>query len=158
MNRLTGKYTEFEHAMLQYLFICNPFVRSLWCFEAANANGSDIFIFWLAIAAYLADLFSKPELMGIPVSLSNKITQIFNTHYDEFFKNEFYFVMFCLDPHKLEARQVVLYNFTSVAGRISQVWISEIDFQHSNEYRQWDRQHGQANAILQCLYSSQGFS
>jgi len=84
--------------MLQYILVGNPFVRSLWTFEAANANGADIFIFWLAIAAYLNDLFSKPETTGIPVSLSNKITLIFNKRYDEFFKHEFYFVTFCLDP------------------------------------------------------------
>ena len=84
--------------MLQYILVGNPFVCSLWTFEAADANGADIFIFWLAIAAYLADLFSKPETTGIPVSLSNKITLMFNKCYDEFFKNEFYFVTFCLDP------------------------------------------------------------
>jgi hypothetical protein len=105
--------------MLQYLLICNPFAHSLWCFEAANANGSDMFIFWLAIAAYLTDLFLKSELTGIPVSLSNKITQIFNTCYNKFFKNKFYFVMLCLDPRKFKAQQEVPYNsFTSVAGRI----------------------------------------
>lgn len=109
--------------MLQYILVGNPFVCSLWTFEAANANGADIFIFWLAIAAYLTDLFSKPETTGIPVSLSNKITLTFNKHYNEFFKHEFYFAAFCLDPHMSLLLNVEC-NLTSMLFRLSEEQIS----------------------------------
>lgn len=35
---------------------------------------------------------------GIPRSLANKVTGIYNKRYDEFFKNDIYFVAFLLDP------------------------------------------------------------
>jgi hypothetical protein len=109
--------------MLQYILVGNPFVHSLWTFEATNANGADIFIFWLVIIAYLTDLFSKPETTGIPISLSNKITLTFNKCYDEFFKHEFYFATFCLDPHMSLLLNVGC-NLTSTPFRLSEEQIS----------------------------------
>ena len=55
-------------------FLCEVFVpygqktgfANVWSLKAAHANASDVFVFWLAIAATLNDLFSKPmhELPG----------------------------------------------------------------------------------------------
>ncbi|KAG2079898.1 ribonuclease H-like domain-containing protein [Suillus cothurnatus] len=99
MNRASGKYSKFEQSILQYITIVAPIIRALWSLEAAHANASDVFIFWLAIIATLNDLFSKgPNVTGVPVSLACEVTAIINKQYHEFFTNEVYFVAFTLDP------------------------------------------------------------
>ena len=99
INRASGKYSEFKQILLQYITIVAPIIRSLWSLEAAHANASDVFIFWLAIAATLNDLFSKgPDITGIPASLAREVMAIINKRYQEFFTNDIYFVAFTLDP------------------------------------------------------------
>jgi len=99
VNRLNGKYQDCERHLLWYLSIVAPLIRSLWSLEAAHANASDVFVFWLAAAATLDDLFSKGEATtGIPRALANEITEIYNRRYAEFFQNDLYFVAFLLDP------------------------------------------------------------
>jgi hypothetical protein len=99
MNRGSDKYNNFERHMLWYTTIVAPLIRSLWSLEAAHANAADVFVFWLAIAATLKDLFSKGEdQTGIPASLANEVTEIYNKRYAEFFQNDIYFVAFVLDP------------------------------------------------------------
>ena len=101
MNRASPTYSKFEHILLQYINIVAPIIRSLWSLEAAHANASDVFVFWLAIAATLKDLFSKgSENTGIANSLAREITAIFNKRYNEFFTNEVYFVAFALHPRE----------------------------------------------------------
>jgi|SRR5882762_703230 len=98
-NRATGKYNGFEQNVLQYVTIVAPLIRSLWSLEAGHANAADVFVFWLAAAATLKDLFSKgPDVTGIPISLAGAVTAIYNKRYKEFFTNEVYFVTFALDP------------------------------------------------------------
>jgi hypothetical protein len=98
-NRASGKYIEFERSLLQYITIVAPIIRSLWSLEAAHANAADVFVFWLASAATLRDLFAKgTAATGIPTSLAEAVIAIFNKRYKEFFTNEIYFVAFTLDP------------------------------------------------------------
>jgi hypothetical protein len=102
LNRASGQYSKFERVLLQYITLVAPIIRALWSLEAAHANASDVFIFWLAIIATLNDLFSKgPSTTGIPVSLTREVTLIINKRYHKFFTNDVYFVAFALDPRKL---------------------------------------------------------
>jgi len=102
VNRASGKYGDFEKHMLWYTNIVAPLIRSLWSLEAAHANASDVFVFWLAAAAALEDLFSKTiHETGIPQELSNQVTAIYNARYEEFFRNDLYFVAFLLDPREV---------------------------------------------------------
>ena len=81
--------------------IVAPLIRSLWSLEAAHANASDVFVFWLAAGATLNDLFSKDvDETGIPRELANQVTEIYNARYKEFFQNDLYFIAFLLDPRK----------------------------------------------------------
>jgi hypothetical protein len=99
INRASGKYGEFEQDILRYINIVAPIIRSLWSLEAAHANAADAFVFWLACAATLRDLFLKgPDVTGIPRSLAEAVTAVFNKRYKEFFANEVYFTAFALDP------------------------------------------------------------
>jgi hypothetical protein len=110
MNRASPVYSQFERTLLQYINIVAPIIRSLWSLEAAHANASDVFVFWLAIAATLKDLFSKGfEKTGIQNSLAYKVTAIFNKRYKEFFSNEVYFVAFMLDPRACYSFMVFLH-------------------------------------------------
>jgi hypothetical protein len=103
VNHASGKYGDFERHMLWYIIdIVALLIRSLWSLEAAHANASDVFVFWLATAAALEDLFSKNiRGTGIPQELSNKVTTIYNARYEEFFQNDLYFVAFLLDPREV---------------------------------------------------------
>ncbi|KAJ8584996.1 hypothetical protein M405DRAFT_746027, partial [Rhizopogon salebrosus TDB-379] len=97
LNRRSFKVMEQDLSV--YITIVGPFVRSLWALEASHANASDVFVFWLAIAATLEELFGKGEdESGIPASLVRRITAIFNRRWKEFFTNDVYFVAFALDP------------------------------------------------------------
>jgi hypothetical protein len=99
---------------VQYITIVAPFVRSLWSLEAAHANASDVFVFWLAIPATLTDLFSKgTAVTEIKNSLADGMTAIYNKRYKEFFTNEFYFVGFVLDPRKYFALLIYIYSLLS---------------------------------------------
>ena len=103
MNRASSTYGQFEQMLLQYINIVAPIIRSLWSLEAARANASDVFIFWLAIAATLKDLFSKGvEKTGISSSLACEVTAVINKRYKEFFTNEVYFTAFALDPREFQ--------------------------------------------------------
>lgn len=104
-NRTSDKYTEFEHHMLWYIAVIEPLIQSLWSLKAAHANASDVFVFWLAAGATLNDLFNKEaKETGLPHSLVDKITGIYNSRYEEFFEsNGIYFVTFILDPCMLLA-------------------------------------------------------
>lgn len=94
VNRASGKYGDFERHILWYINIVAPLIQSLWSLEAAHANASDVFVFWLAAAATLDDLFSKSiRETGIPRELSNQITSIYNARYEEFFQNDIYLVL-----------------------------------------------------------------
>ena len=102
-QRYSPEYTAFELSMTLYDCIIEPLARSIWSLEAAHTNASDVFVFWLAIASYLKNLFSKPRSeTGIPPSLATAVVEIFNKRYESFFGNkEVYFVTFILDPRKL---------------------------------------------------------
>ncbi|KAF8153915.1 ribonuclease H-like domain-containing protein [Crassisporium funariophilum] len=98
-NKFNRKYNDFGEDLLWYITVVAPLIRSLWSLEAAHANAADVFIFWLASAATLKDLFDKDiEKTGIPQSLANEVTAIYNKRYKEFFKHDIYFVAFLLDP------------------------------------------------------------
>ena len=102
VNRASGKYNDFDRHMLWYINIVAPLIRSLWSLEAAHANASDVFVFWLAAATRLNDLFSKDiDETGIPRDLSNQVTMIYNSRYKEFFQNDLYLVAFLLDPRRV---------------------------------------------------------
>jgi len=81
-NRASGKYIKFEWSLLQYITIVAPIIWSLWLLEAAHANAADVFVFWLASAVTLQDLFAKDTAaMGIPISLAEAVISIFNKCY-----------------------------------------------------------------------------
>ena len=66
-NRGSSKFRDFEMHLLWYMNIVAPLIRSLWSLEAAHANASDVFVFWLAAGATLNDLFKRDaKETGIP--------------------------------------------------------------------------------------------
>ena len=98
-NKFNRRYNDFNEDLLRYSTVVAPLIQSLWSLEAAHANAADVFVFWLASAATLKDLFDQDDnKTGIPRSLANEVTEIYNKRYEEFFKNDIYFVAFLLDP------------------------------------------------------------
>ena len=117
MNRASSTYGNFEGMLLQYINIVAPIIRSLWSLEAAHANASDVFIFWLAAAATLKDLFSKgSEKTGITDLLAREVMGIFNKRYKEFFANKIYFVAFTLDPREFHVMISTSFSAHIAAG------------------------------------------
>ena len=88
--------------MLKYITLVTCIARALWSLEATTASPSDAFVFWLAIAHVLDDIFKKPEKMtGISSKLAGHVRAVFNARYGQFFKHsEIYFVAFCLDRRR----------------------------------------------------------
>jgi hypothetical protein len=95
-----------------YIVIVEPIARSLWALELLYANAADVFMFWLAIAASLRELFSKNEYdSGISSVLAGKVTAIVNRRYKAFIDegpnsglgsdHEIFFTAFFLHPRKL---------------------------------------------------------
>ncbi|KAA1479812.1 hypothetical protein DENSPDRAFT_789582 [Dentipellis sp. KUC8613] len=99
INRGSPDYTTFELALTQYVAIVEPFIRSLWALESSTANAADVYVFWLATASHIRELFDKDRVQtGIPLSLAEEVIGIFNDRHDEFFANDLYFTAFALDP------------------------------------------------------------
>lgn len=97
----SDKYGDFERHLIWYMNIDAPLIHSLWSLEAAHANALDVFVFWLAAGATLNNLFSKDvSVTGIPRTLANQVTEVYNARYKEFFQNDLYFVAFLLDPRE----------------------------------------------------------
>ncbi|KAJ3753918.1 ribonuclease H-like domain-containing protein [Lentinula raphanica] len=90
---------KFRQSLHAYTTIIDPVIRALWSLEAADANASDVFVFWLAIAGYLDEMMKRPEgATGIPANVTPEVKSIYNTRYNAFFSNDLYFVAFLLDP------------------------------------------------------------
>ncbi|KAF7293507.1 DUF659 family protein [Mycena indigotica] len=95
----TGDFLSFKNAMETYIAIIGPMIRSLWSLEAAQARGSDVFVFWHSMAATLKHLLEQPtSTSGINITLARRVTTIFNRRFKEFFQHDFYFTAFCMDP------------------------------------------------------------
>ena len=97
------RYLRFQLQLVQYIAIVGPLARSLWSLEASQANAADVFIFWLAIASNLKEIFSKSsEATGISRTLARQVTAIINHRYKEMIDespSDIYFTAFFLDPH-----------------------------------------------------------
>ncbi|KAJ3512736.1 hypothetical protein NMY22_g15246 [Coprinellus aureogranulatus] len=92
-------FHDFETALLEYVTIIEPLIRSLWSLEAAHANGSDVFLFWLASAASLKARLTQTNPELVRPEVAKKVVKVFNYRYHKFFQdNDFYFTAFMLDP------------------------------------------------------------
>ena len=79
-----------------------PIAHSIKALEGRAANAADIYIFWLAIAAFLQNLFTHNK--DIDSDLAEKVTAIVNRRYKEFIDDsptDIYFTAFFLDPCEL---------------------------------------------------------
>lgn len=105
----SSSFQALELHILQYTNIGEPLIRSLWSLEAAHANASDVFIFWLAAGATLKSLFDQPKIrFGITSEVAQQITALFNVRYRQFFDNDFYFAAFILDPREYDLLVFIL--------------------------------------------------
>ena len=78
-----------------------PIAHSIKALEGRAATAADVYIFWLAIAASLRNLFQCDQ--DIDKELAEKVTAILNRRYKEFIDNsptDIYFTTFFLDPHE----------------------------------------------------------
>lgn len=79
-----------------------PLARAIKALEATNTTAGDVFLFWIALAASLDNLLSKPEdVTGISTTLASKVRGIINKRYSSFIDeapSDVYFNAFYLDP------------------------------------------------------------
>ncbi|KAJ3859091.1 ribonuclease H-like domain-containing protein [Lentinula novae-zelandiae] len=94
----------FEITRYQYLAIVGPIARLLWSLESTVANAADVYVFWLAIAATLKNLFSDEQAvskLGLTSECIQDIIRIVNKRYKDFIDDsptDIYFSAFYLDP------------------------------------------------------------
>ncbi|KAE9389124.1 hypothetical protein BT96DRAFT_1025171 [Gymnopus androsaceus JB14] len=121
----SGQFDKLRRELHCYTIVVDPFIRSLWSLEAAEANASDVFIFWLAIAAYLSELFSNSEMTtGISQQVAEEVMGIFNSRYEALFsKSDIYFAAFLLDP-RYPSRNFLKPNITITLPGITQASVS----------------------------------
>ncbi|KAJ3792320.1 ribonuclease H-like domain-containing protein [Lentinula aff. detonsa] len=99
-----GEVNSFETTMYQYLAIIGPIARSLWSLESTVANAADVYVFWLAIAATLKNLFLDKQAvsrLGLTQDQIQDIIRIVNKRYKDFIDDsptDIYFSAFYLDP------------------------------------------------------------
>ncbi len=98
----------FELDLLRYMSVTEPIARSIECLEATDTNVADVYLFWLAIAATMRDLFDRSDRgecdTSIPNALAMKVTAIINRRYKEFIDespSDIYFSGFFLDPRMI---------------------------------------------------------
>ncbi|KAF8487250.1 hypothetical protein DFH94DRAFT_621639 [Russula ochroleuca] len=112
------RYLRFQLQLVQYIAIVGPLARSLWSLEASQANAADIFIFWLAIASNLKDIFSKSsDTTGISQTLARQVTAIINRRYKAMIDespSDIYFTAFFLDPHQYQIHSFDCYTCSDV--------------------------------------------
>jgi len=111
------RFLQFQLQLVQYIAIVGPLARSLWSLEASQANASDVFVFWLAVASNLKDIFSKSsDATGISQTLSRRVTAIINRRYKEMIDespSDIYFTAFFLDPRPY---QIAFLNCTKTCS------------------------------------------
>ena len=84
-----------------YTSIMAPIAHSIKALEGRAANAADVYIFWLAIAASLRNIFTRDD--EIDTELAKKVTAIVNRRYKEFIDGsptDIYFTAFFLDPRE----------------------------------------------------------
>ena len=103
-------YTRFENTLRQYGDFTTPLTRSIWALQASQATLSDVFAFFLAIAAAFEEVL-KDEGAGISTDLGNSIIEIFNDRYDEyFFDNDLPYISFIMDMRECFFGRLLLYR------------------------------------------------
>ncbi|THV03439.1 hypothetical protein K435DRAFT_914113, partial [Dendrothele bispora CBS 962.96] len=99
-----AQVNDFEITMDQYLTIVGPFARSLWSLESTLANAADVYVFWLAIASTLKDIFASPDMktrFSIGEDLIHSVIRVVNKRYKDFIDDsptDIYFSAFYMDP------------------------------------------------------------
>lgn len=85
--------------------ILMPFARAIQCLEAKDTTPADVYIYWLAVVAQLADLFQKDSIKPsprYPGTLRDSIRQIANSRFSQLIENKqasnVYLAAFILDP------------------------------------------------------------
>lgn len=97
-SRVTMSYVK---DLSVYTSIMAPIAHSIKALEGRATNAADVYIFWLAIAASLRNLFTRDD--EIDMELAEKVTAIVNRRYKEFIDGsptDIYFTAFFLDPRK----------------------------------------------------------
>lgn len=100
----------YTNELATYISIMAPIARSIKALEGRAANASDVYIFWLAIAASLRNLFAHDG--DVDEELAGKVTAIVNRRYKEFIDDsptDVYFTAFFLDPRELQCATRGLY-------------------------------------------------
>ncbi|TRM58371.1 ribonuclease H-like domain-containing protein [Schizophyllum amplum] len=112
-----ASYTKLESALQQYVDIVEAPVKAICALEASHATLSDVFVFFLAIAAHLNELFNNAQ-SGIDSGVADDVTEIFNDRYDEIFDEDHdeYFVTFALDPRAFSLRPCNIMQLTHFLG------------------------------------------
>ncbi|KAJ8475312.1 hypothetical protein ONZ45_g15654 [Pleurotus djamor] len=93
-------FSSMELRLLQYSRLVELFARSSWSLEAAHANASDVFVFWLAAGATLKSIIDQPtSRYGIEHAFAQDVMACFNFRYEQFFAGrDLYLTAFVLDP------------------------------------------------------------
>lgn len=108
LTERTPASRDFAFEVSRYNQIARPFALSIKSIEHLDVTAADVYVYWLAIATSLRNLFDKsPSETGIPLGLQQDITTIVNRRYKQFIDGgatDIYFTCFFLDPREFSSR------------------------------------------------------
>jgi len=88
----------------RYNIIVGPLAKAIKALESTHTTPADVFMFWVAICAFLKELFERPpKSTGIPQEMANHVVNIVNKRFNSFinqYPSDLHFAAFFLDPCK----------------------------------------------------------
>ena len=90
----------FESELSAFVEVLAPIAKSITCLESTHSTVSDVFIFWLACMATIADII-QDDRYGMGPAVTEGIRRRMNKRYEQMIEKapcDIYFTGFFLDP------------------------------------------------------------
>ncbi len=95
---------KFEFELNRLCVVVGPFAKAIKCLESTHSTASDVYVFWLAVAAQLEEAFTTGNKAELENESIESIRRLFNTRFNQMINNaptDIYVTAFFLDPRML---------------------------------------------------------
>ncbi len=91
----------YELELAKVCKVLSPFAKAIKCLESTHSTASDVYLFWLAVAAQLEELFTSCDQAGLENSTVDSLRKVFNKRFNQMINlapTDIYLTAFFLDP------------------------------------------------------------
>lgn len=104
-NFMDGRFTAtlFEGELSRLLSVLAPIAKAITCLESTHSTVSDVYIFWLAVAATIHQIIVE-NVDKLPIPVLEEIRKAVNFRFNQMINDgpdDVYLTGFILDPRKL---------------------------------------------------------